>query len=156
MNEPVKYPPQPFVVAVAGWALPGLGYWLIGHRWRAIASGAAIILLFVSGLLIGGIRVIDVPGVDPVEARRGGVTLAAAIMEKPWYIPQFLNGPINFAASLASKSAVENKVPRSTARVFEIGQLYTAVAGMLNLFIIIDAAYRAARIRDENPQLESM
>ena len=30
------------------------------------------------------------------------------------------------------------------ARLFEIGTLYTAVAGMLNLLTVIDAAHRAA------------
>ena len=34
--------------------------------------------------------------------------------------------------------------PWSHARVYEIGTLYTAVAGMLNLMAILDAAYRAA------------
>jgi hypothetical protein len=33
----------------------------------------------------------------------------------------------------------------SHARVNEIGTLYTAVAGMLNLLAIIDSAYRSAR-----------
>ena len=34
---------------------------------------------------------------------------------------------------------------KSHARVNEIGVLYTAVAGMLNLLAMIDAAHRAAR-----------
>ena len=33
----------------------------------------------------------------------------------------------------------------STARIFDIGTLYTAVAGMLNLLVIIDATYRSTR-----------
>jgi hypothetical protein len=33
------------------------------------------------------------------------------------------------------------------ARLAEIGTLYTAVAGMLNLLTIIDASHRAGRVR---------
>jgi len=36
----------------------------------------------------------------------------------------------------------------SHARVYEIGVLYTAVAGMLNLMAIIDSAYRASNEGD--------
>ena len=32
----------------------------------------------------------------------------------------------------------------SHARSWELGELYTAVAGMLNLLVLIDAVYRAA------------
>jgi len=38
--------------------------------------------------------------------------------------------------------------PASHARVSDIGILYTAVAGMLNLMAIIDASYRATLDED--------
>ena len=44
----------------------------------------------------------------------------------------------------------------SHARVNEIGVLYTAVAGMLNLLAIIDASHRAAQaLGDGAPQPEA-
>src|SRR5215213_9083568 len=54
--------PSPPVVALAAWALPGAGYWLVGERARALIVGFTIIALFVAGLLIGGVRVLQVPG----------------------------------------------------------------------------------------------
>lgn len=158
-------PPNPFAVAAAAWALPGLGYWLIGARGRALVSGITILLIYVFGLLIGGVRVIDVPGYDglgyaygtnPAPELRGKVpakSLMSAVFEKAWYIPQSLVGPVNIAASYASLQASRNGYVRSTAKLSDIGTLYSAVAGMLNLFILIDAAHRAAKAREGDPRL---
>src|SRR2546430_12547821 len=52
------------LVAIAGWLIPGAGYLLIGQKVRGIVIGVTIICLFLMGMLIAGIRVIDVPGYD--------------------------------------------------------------------------------------------
>jgi hypothetical protein len=44
-------------------------------------------------------------------------------------------------------SGAESPGATSHSRINEIGVLYTAVAGMLNLLAIIDAASRAERLR---------
>jgi hypothetical protein len=74
---------------------------------------------------------------------------------KPWTVPQLLAGPVvaaGWAASVwASRDPDGYLGPRlppgvvSHARVNEIGLLYTAVAGMLNLLAIIDSAHRAGQ-----------
>jgi len=123
----------PAIVAFATWVVPGSGYWLIGQRGRALTVGITIMILFILGLLIGGVRVVDVPpGVlsSPVNA----------VSQKPWFVGQILAGPITLISSSIGKGT-EYYV--SHARLNEIGTLYTAVAGMLNLLAIIDAAYRA-------------
>ena len=53
--------PPPPLVALAGWLVPGAGYWLIGQRTRAITVGVTILLLFTFGILISGIRVVQAP-----------------------------------------------------------------------------------------------
>jgi hypothetical protein len=184
--------PPVALVALAAWVLPGLGYWLIRERTRAIAIGVTILLLYASGLLIGNVRVVDVPGYDNagepvlIEYRRERVQIGgregevireyrvspgdefgrnmegerkwivrahflSEIVNKPWYVGQFLVGPANLFVSWISLHAAhvgaeasDVLVPRSHARVAEIGTLYTAVAGMLNLMAIIDSAWRAA------------
>lgn len=162
-EEPAIPPPVP-VVALAGWCVPGLGYWLIGEKRRALFSGISILAIFVLGLLIAGVRCIDVPGFDDHgtlkrAARTGDAMIVAtpikAIVDRPWYIPQVLAGPVALASSVWSVNVAAN-YPKSTARLWDIGTLYTAVAGMLNLLVIIDAAHRAARIREDNPQLGPM
>ncbi|HEV8608093.1 MAG TPA: DUF6677 family protein [Tepidisphaeraceae bacterium] len=121
------------IVALATWVVPGSGYWLIGQRARALTVGITILSLFVLGLVIGGTKVVDLPpGVlsSPVNA----------VSQKPWFVGQILAGPITLLTASVGRS--EDYFP-SHSRVNEIGTLYTAVAGMLNLLAIIDAAYRA-------------
>jgi hypothetical protein len=153
-QERIAVPPP--VVALAGWVLPGAGYLLIGHRARSLTVGVTILVLFVLGLLIGGVRVVDPPAsyAKPLNA----------VLDKPWYIGQILAGPVTLLTSwIGSDSRLADahlgggtKSPSelqqegryywvSHARSNEVGTLYTAVAGMLNLLTIIDAAYRAGR-----------
>lgn len=184
----VAKPPSPPLVAVAGWLVPGGGYWALGERTRALTVGITIVALFIMGLLIGGIRVLEIPGfgpqghplivsehvvsgrsssgergeeyiervaesVDPGDTPRGWLMLDRPLVEirnKPWAIAQIMTGPLGVVAGagavFASRPVDAGDRPaaaRSHARLNEIGVLYTAVAGMLNLMVIIDAAYRA-------------
>lgn len=159
-------PLSPPLVALAGLLLPGAGYVAIGQRAHGITVGLTVILLFVMGLLIGGIRVVEVPGYDdlgrpimiPGNFRGESTWILYArplveIVNKPWFVPQAMTGPVGLiAANLSVRAAQpaedhprEEGTPHSHSRVAEIGTLYTAVAGMLNLMAIIDSAYRASR-----------
>lgn len=150
-------PPQPFLVALAGWVLPGLGYLLVGQRARGLTTGITILGLFVAGLLIGGVRALDPPRLPSgeVDSRQQvpGRSFREELMAKPWYIAQVLTGPVGLVASYAAGWAATpddetDEVPgvESHARVNEIAVLYMAVAGMLNLLTIIDSAHRAGRL----------
>ena len=122
---PRPVPPAP-LVAVVGWLLPGAGHWLIGQRARGVAIGVSIVALFVLGLLVGGVRVVEVPGynvdtgerqmVDVPESRDPATGRVVAsvrawalqatplneIRAKPWSVPQLMAGPIAAAAGVAS------------------------------------------------------
>ncbi|QOV88056.1 DUF6677 family protein [Humisphaera borealis] len=176
-TPPHNRPPHPLLVALAAWALPGLGYALIGQRTRGITVGVTIVLLFVSGLLVGGVRSLEVPTVEReevqvarLEAARNQMTpppkatLGDEIRAKPWSITQFFNGPVGFVGAYFSarastvdearlfdsrQSEIVTPGVESHARVNEIAVLYTAVAGMLNLLVIIDSAHRAGRMLEE-------
>jgi hypothetical protein len=87
-----------------------------------------------------------VMGVHPLDELRN----------KPWNIPQILTGPIHIAGCwgsvIASRPQPGSSQPigvRSHARTNEIASLFAAVAGMLNLLVIIDASYRAASRRED-------
>lgn len=152
------YLPAP-LVALAGWILPGLGYVLIGQRARGLIAGITILATFVLGLLIGGVRVVDVPGYDAkgqqliLRLPNGQQVWAlkyrfvGEVFNKPWYIAQTLVGPANIVATWGSLETARQGTPQATARIYDIGVLYTAVAGMLNLLVIIDAAYRSTKPR---------
>ncbi len=131
-----RSPLPPPLVALAGWIFPGAGYWLIGQRTRALTVGITILILFFLGILIGGVGSVDAPSLG------GPDSLFAKVLQKPWFIGQVLAGPISL---IAAWIAAVIEAPLSHARVMEIGTLYSAVAGMLNLMAIIDSASRASR-----------
>ncbi len=136
MSESPQVPAPPPLVALAAWIIPGGGYWMIRQRDRGTVVGVTILLLFVLGILIGGVRVVEAP------------PAISQILQRPWFIGQFLVGPIGLIAAwisngLGTSAAYADVVSHS--RINEIGTLYTAVAGMLNLMAIIDAAWRAGQ-----------
>jgi hypothetical protein len=196
---PKSSPPAPALVALAAWAIPGGGYALLGQRARAFTVGITIILLFFLGLLIGGVRSLEVPGysahggkliASTVDARdkqgrylvdargrriqelriseRGAVQGDATeqgwvlathpldeLRSKPWSIAQIMVGPINLLCDWWSVKVSQPSDPnntrsprigaRSHSRINELGVLFTAVAGMLNLLAIIDSSHRAGQ-----------
>lgn len=175
MADPDRFSWSPPLVAFASWLLPGGGYFLIGQRARGLTIGVTVVALFTVGLLVGGVRALEVPGWDerghairlndkgykvhPDDAaypRAGWVMGRSAMSEiraKPWSIAQALTGPVALAGGWWSVWAAsdpdgddgDREPPGivSHGRVNEIGVLYTAVAGMLNLLALIDAAHRA-------------
>jgi hypothetical protein len=159
-------PPQPVLVGAAQWLLPGLGYWLLGQRARGVTIGVTILLLFVMGLLIGGVRVLEVPTYghngEPLD-----VPWLQDVRAKPWSVAQVMVGPVGIGAAALSVYASRREPAspaeaagailartgpvrgsESHARTNEIAVLYTAVAGMLNLLAVIDATYRAGKMQE--------
>jgi hypothetical protein len=75
------------------------------------------------------------------------------VRSKPWTIAQIMAGPVDILCDMwsinASRPIDGAEGPplgvRSHSHTNEIGVLYTAIAGMLNLLAIIDATYRAGQ-----------
>ncbi len=120
-------------VGLLGWLVPGGGYFVLGEKKRGTIVMVTLILTFLVGLYIGSIGVID-----PVGA-------------KPWYIAQVMNSPvvivIGNTVAQAFHTAKQNGDPTQAYFVFtkscEIGQIYTSVAGLLNLLCIVNGLYIA-------------
>lgn len=120
--------------AFAGWLLPGLGHFLLGQPRRAVVLGTTIGTLWLGGLLIGGVSVID----------RND--------HPAWFLGQMLVAP-SWAANAYRGNLVaahdggfdpEDNPPfePAYARAHEQGTLFTSLAGLLNLLAIIDVLYR--------------
>lgn len=168
---PLIAPPP--IVALAGWVVPGLGYWLIGQKARGATIGLTVLAMFAFGVLLGGVRTVDAALIESAEQRKERVDDEAAralevqshnksnpekplpayrppnllvrTLQKPWFIGQVMTGPVAVASAYAGANwGGSAGAPYSHARVYEIGVLYTAVAGMLNLMAMIDSAYRAS------------
>ena len=109
------------VVGLAGWIIPGAGHFLIHERKRAAIIFATITSLFLAGLFIGSIGIID-----PVGARI-------------WYIAQMLFSPVVGVLAKISQAGEYSCYGRPQ----DTGLIYTGIAGLLNLLSIISAVYMA-------------
>lgn len=126
------------VVGALAWLVPGAGHFAINEKRRAVVIGVTIVLTLLVGLYIGSIGVID------------------AVGAKPWYAAQMMNSPavfllgkhvtkVNHQAEIQEDTTQEAAVvPYSVyGRPNEIGQIYTSIAGLLNLLCIVSAIYMA-------------
>jgi hypothetical protein len=115
------------IVAVLAWAVPGAGHFVIKERKRAIIIFITITLTFLTGLYIGSVGVID-----PVGAW-------------PWYIAQMMTSPAVGMLGQITKTGQY----ASYGKPADIGQIYTSIAGMLNLLCIVSAVFMAYTGRGE-------
>ena len=137
-----------FRAAVLGWILPGLGHASLGDRRRGILVGGGVLGLFLGGLLIGGLDVVD---------RRE---------DHLWFLAQAGAGPVAWVADYANANLVASgrfgelleaphpdpMAPRGTvvevsslkslAHPNEMGTLFAAMAGLMNVVAVLDAMSR--------------
>lgn len=127
---------------ILAWLLPGLGHWFLGHRRRARLIATGIGSLYLGGLLIGGLGVIDKE-------------------TKPlWYYGQLLIGPLTPVVNAWHASHYPPKDPTysvnhtyaqpSFSHGNEIPTLFTTVAGMLNLLAILDVIVLPRRREEDD------
>lgn len=134
------------VAAILGWLLPGLGHIAVGERSRGLLVLSGVAFLWVTGILIGGI--------DSVDRKE----------DRLWFYAQAGSGPIAFVVdglntrllkSGRMGELIEAPNPRrdasgarqvstwkSVAQMNEYGTLFTALAGLMNIVALLDAAGR--------------
>jgi hypothetical protein len=152
---PADHPEPSFrpLALLAAAVFPGLGHFITGQRARGACIAAGILGLFVSGLLVGGI--------DTIDSKE----------DRVWFYGQALVGPLAFGVDYVhqnhlkvkqggvwrSANPTEGRGPdgsvvaggtppasKSVGKMNEIGTLST-IAGMLNLIVILDAAFPGRR-----------
>ena len=109
------------IVGLLGWFVPGAGHLALKEKKHAIIIFATIALTFATGIYIGSIGIIN-----PVGA-------------KPWYVAQIMNSP---TVAILGQMTRTGDYP-VYGRPGEIGQIYTSIAGLLNLLCIVNAVYWA-------------
>jgi hypothetical protein len=125
------------IVAVIAWVIPGAGHFFIKEKKRAIIIFVTITATFALGLFIGSIAIID-----PVGAW-------------PWYVGQMLTSPgvalIGQAAQNATQLDPDGQLVKlvSYGKPHDFGQIYTAIAGAMNLLAILSAVFMAHSGRGE-------
>ena len=115
------------IIGLLSWLIPGGGYFLLNEKKRAVIIFLAIVLTFCIGLYVGSIGVID------------------SISSKPWYVGQMMFSPAVAVLGYVTAGGGYQVYGRPN----EIGQLYTSIAGLLNLLCIINAVYLAHLHRTE-------
>ena len=116
------------IVGLLGWLVPGGGHLMIGKKAHAAVIFVTIAVTLCIGLYIGSVGVIN-----PVGA-------------KPWYVAQVMNTPAVAALGQMTRGGGYPVYGRPN----EIGQIYTSIAGLLNLLCIVNAVYLAHLRRIEN------
>lgn len=118
------------IVGLTAWIIPGAGHFLLHERKRAIIIFITITALFLTGLYIGSIAIVNHE------------------TSKPWFMAQILCSPAvgvlsqKVTAGYLDANGVHQEYT-SFGRPCDIGQLYTAIAGLLNLLCIFSAVYMA-------------
>lgn len=154
MSAPA-HPPTTFnpLAGVLACILPGLGHAFLGDVLRGAYICLGVMGLFLGGMLIGGIDVIDRKEDGwwfVLQAGVGPVAFAVdSIHQKSFKIPVSQGGRTSYRT--ASPDPAQNpgnaiaKSSKSLGRVNEVGSLFAALAGMLNAIAVIDAFFPVVR-----------
>lgn len=159
-------PPERFEPAAAALAIlfPGAGQMFLGEYKRGILVCVGVLGLFFGGMLIGGIDVVDKEedfvwflgqslvgpvafAVDWVHQNELKVVDTRRILIGPGqsrYEEYHRTAKPNEGRDPATGKGVPGGTPpntKSLGRMNEIGTLYGAIAGMLNLIAILDALF---------------
>jgi hypothetical protein len=153
---------DPFLAGVMAWLIPGAGHWYQGRRTKAVLFFVTIMGSFSYGLWLGGGRVVYAAwGTSPEEKRLpyfcqigvGTAALPALFQAMRFSEKQFVDGvksrrlekTARFWDWFMAPPIVDGQVNDlddynfQYHRYFELGTVYTMIAGLLNLLVIFDA-----------------
>ncbi|HMN96468.1 MAG TPA: hypothetical protein PKC43_08920 [Phycisphaerales bacterium] len=143
-DRPAPREIRPLALALA-WIWPGLGHLSVGERARGVRIMAGLLLLIAGGLFIGGI--------DSVDRRE----------DRLWFYAQLGCGPIVLGVdalnvALLKSARIGRLLPvpdpsggsaprlvsdrRGLAHPNEFGTLFIALAGLMNVAVMLDAGFR--------------
>ena len=130
--------PHPFPVLFLGWLVPGGGHVLLGKWTQAI-----VFFLVITITYFGGMYLADFTN---VSLERHGY----------YYIAQILNGGETLLASLLTKDLQPTRVPQHLGTpTLEVGMLYTAVASLLNVIVVMNAYGEVLRRRSPEEEADA-
>jgi len=124
MNERTSARASPVAALVLAWAIPGAGH-AYGGRWgKAGLFFGCIVGLLIAGMILGGGTVFS--------------------RHELWYAAQMWAGGPTLALTPISQYLSVHEGIDYADRLRETGTLYTAVAGFLNLLVMMDAYLKMA------------
>jgi hypothetical protein len=152
---------QPVIAALLAWALPGLGHVYQGRTGKGLLFFVCVLGTFLYGLYLGGGKVVyaAVPweqqyrwqcwcqlGVGlpstPMLVQRHRMLEDQELLWKGFMAPP-RNKPTKWKDDSGNWGTQPNELAMWTVKYhpyFELGTVYTVVAGLLNVLVICDAA----------------
>jgi hypothetical protein len=126
VSETIVKPAGPFVAGFLAWVIPGAGHFVLGRRAKAILFFTLILGTFIAGWIISHCENVY------FESGR-------------WHtLVQMGAGLVTFLLAIGKHAAD----PKNTVmNYFEIGTLYTMVAALLNVLVVMDAVMTSLRLR---------
>ncbi|MBL1217024.1 MAG: hypothetical protein D8M59_05955 [Planctomycetes bacterium] len=135
---------------ILGWLLPGLGHWSLGYRRRGVLIAVGVLSIYVLGLLIGGLYVIDSKNARwwfYGQCLSGPATPIIQYWRsaghEPPAIPPETDLPPGHGDTPGDAGSAQTTLTPSFSHINEVGTLYTTIAGMLNLVALFDVMYLA-------------
>ena len=151
---------DPWIAAFLAWLFPGLGHFYQGRNHKAILYSLCVMTLFLIGIYLGSSSTFGPARDVYISFQKGNVRyyyLAQMWVGLPTMpaVVQFLRDPMGgsegrFMAPpmvvtsynqnfITANSPTLDNIKKRLNRNFELGTLFTMVAGLLNLFVIFDA-----------------
>ena len=145
---------DPLFAAFLAWLLPGLGHWYQGRRHKAVLFFVCILGTFIYGLYLGEGRVVYASWRDNdhrlpylCQVGIGLPALPALIQAKraqpiqfPFLWQDFMAPPKNvFPPTHEYKADDLDRLHKRLHRFWELGTVYTMIAGLLNVLAVYDA-----------------
>ena len=146
---------DPIFAAILAWLIPGLGHLYQGRTPKGLLFMICIVGTFVSGLLISDGRAVYASWQDNDTKRyyylcQIGVGLPALPALVQTYLVRNGKAPLLGGVMAPPATPAElNDWYKSLNRYFELGTVYTTIAGLLNILAIYDAWGGPVPLEDE-------
>ncbi|MBI2826481.1 MAG: hypothetical protein HYX69_17535 [Planctomycetia bacterium] len=151
---------DPVLAAALAWLIPGAGHWYQGRRSKAVLFFVCILGTFIYGLYLGEGRVVyasmrsedrrlhyfsqlgaGLPAlpalVQAYRVNHGKDPIKFPIWDRFMVPPSLVKKPVEGDRRDAADELDE--LQKTLNRYFELGTVYTMVAGLLNVLVIYDA-----------------
>lgn len=154
MSTPKPPLKDPVFAAVLAWLVPGLGHLYQGRIGKGLVFAVCLLSTFFYGMYLGNWGVVYLRW-DQKEQRwaylcQVGIGLPALPAFVQWWRHGWPDDPIDAFQAPPSDRELDER--HRLGRFFEIGTVYTMIAGLLNILAIYDACAGPAYFREEEQE----
>ena len=149
---------NPLLAAILAWLVPGLGHWYQGRKEKAVLFFVCIMSIFLFGCYLGSDREYGAARVVYSKWNKGekrlffipqafiGIAAIPAKLQenlvKQGLPPRwggFMAPPNSLSAAKPKGNPTINDLHYSLGRYFDLGTIFTVIAGFMNILVVFDA-----------------